>query len=137
MDAKAERRDGRVYVPVSFFERFFFVTQSTGEDGTITLENSEIKDPTVLNEFMELEDGDWLGLTAEQKQEDLDYLYKILEENYPYMNLLERKLGVNLEEEYKEAREMTAQTTTLGYHPFFRDSRISPAPQTEASPILR
>ena len=112
MDAKAERRDGRVYVPVSFFERFFFVTQSTGEDGTITLENSEIKDPTVLNEFMELEDGDWLGLTAEQKQEDLDYLYKILEENYPYMNLLERKLGVNLEEEYKEAREMTAQTTT-------------------------
>ncbi len=46
MDAKAERRDGKVYVPVSFFERFFFVTQSTGEDGTITLENSEIEEPT-------------------------------------------------------------------------------------------
>ncbi len=112
MNSKAERRDGKVYVPVSFFERFFFVTQSTGEDGTITLENSEVKDTTVLNEFMQLEDGDWLGLTTEQKQEDLDYLYKILEENYPYMNLLERKLGVNLEEEYKEVREMTAQTTT-------------------------
>lgn len=112
MEAKAERRDGKVYVPVSFFERFFFIRQSTGEDGMVTLENKEVKDPTVLNEFMALEDGDWLGLTAEQKQEDLDYLYNILEENYPYAKLLERRLGVNLEEEYKKAREMTAQTTT-------------------------
>lgn len=112
MEAKAERRDGKVYVPVSFFERFFFIRQSTGADGTVTLENKKVKDPTVLNEFMTLEDGDWLGLTAEQKQEDLDYLYNILEENYPYTKLLERRLGVNLEEEYKKAREMAAQTAT-------------------------
>lgn len=112
MEAKAERRDGKVYVPVSFFERFFFVAQSTGEDGTITLENKDPKDTTVLNEFMTLEDADWFGLTDEQKQEDLDYLYHILEENYPYLNLLERKLGVDLEEKYQEAKEMTADTWT-------------------------
>lgn len=112
MDAKAERRDGILYVPVSFFERFFFVTQATMQDGTIFLENRDVKNPTVLNEFLLLEDGSWQGLTAEQKQEDLDYLYNILKENYPYFNLLERKYGVNLEEEFKEAREAAAQVWT-------------------------
>lgn len=112
MDAKAERKNGILYVPVSFFERFFFVTQTTMPDGTIILKNSDVQNPTVLNEFLRLEDGNWQGLTTEQKQEDLDYLYNILEENYPYFNLLERKYDVDLEEEFKEAREVAAQLWT-------------------------
>lgn len=112
MATKAERRDGKVYVPVSFFERFFFVTQSTGEDGTVALENKEIKNPTVLSEFAGLEDGDWAGLTAAEKQEDLDYMYRILEENYPYFNLLERKNGVDFAEEYKKIREAAGREGT-------------------------
>lgn len=112
MAAKAERKDGKLYVPVSFFERFFFVSQDTGEDGAVTLERQEADNPTVLNEFIKLEDGNWAGLTAAQKQKDLDYLYRILEENYPYFGLLERKSGVDLEEGYQKAKEAAAQGST-------------------------
>lgn len=111
MAVKAERRDGRVYVPVSFFERFFFVTQGTGEHA-VTLESREPENPVVLSEFMKLEDGDWAGLTIAEKQEDLEYLYSVLEENYPYFPLLKRVAGVDFMEEYGKAQKAAAQSMT-------------------------
>lgn len=75
--------------------------------------NSESK-ITVLGELYKLseEEGNWSGLTTEQKLEDFDFLYKILKENYPYIELIRRKEGVDLEEQYQIYRNKIKDTTT-------------------------
>ncbi len=117
--AGAENRSGTVYVPCSFFEEFFFVEQKTDERGMITLTCKDVKEPSVLNEFASLTDGNWQGLTKEEKLEDFDKLYQTLKENYPYFHVLKRMHNVDLDTEYEkfrkdiEASETDAQFYTL------------------------
>lgn len=56
---------------------------------------------TVIGEFARLsaEEGNWKGLTTEEKLEDFDFLYQTLKENYSYWNLAERTQNIDLEEQ--------------------------------------
>ncbi len=65
------------------------------------------EEPTVLGEFVKLdnEKGNWLNLTPEQRQEDFDYLYQTLKENYPYFHVVQRITGKDMEKLYQEYRE--------------------------------
>lgn len=112
LEAKPEIKEGNIYVPVSFFETFFFVEQNTKKDGSIELKNKEVTQPKVLEEFASLENGNWYDLTTEQKLQDIDYLYKILEQNYPYINMLKRMYDVDLKQEYQKAREEVKKSQT-------------------------
>jgi len=106
LETNARNMNGEFYIPVSFFEKFFFIRQSKDIKGNIVLEKENIVQPTVLGELSKLENGDWLYLTKEQKLEDFDYLYKILKENYPYIHLVKRMCNINLEEEYQKSRKI-------------------------------
>ena len=70
--------------------------------------------PTVRGELAKLtsEEGNWLGLTAEQKLADFDYLYQALEENYPYFNVLQRMKGVDLAALYQQMRPKIGESAT-------------------------
>lgn len=112
LEAKPEIKEGDIYVPVSFFETFFFVEQSTQKDGSIALKNKKVTQPTALGEFASLTNGNWYNLTKQQKLQDIDYLYKIVKENYPYIHVLKRMYNVDLEQEYKTARKQTENCKT-------------------------
>lgn len=70
------------------------------------------EEPTVLDELSKLEgkEGNWLGLTTEQKLEDFDFLYQTLQENYPYFHILKRMHDVDLEQAYQETRAEVAKS---------------------------
>jgi len=106
LETNARNVDGEFYIPVSFFEKFFFIRQNKNNKGNIVLEKENIVQPTVLGELSKLENGNWLYLTKEQKLGDFDYLYKILKENYPYIHLVNRMCKVNLEQEYQKSRKI-------------------------------
>lgn len=65
------------------------------------------KDPTVLGEFMKLDNkkGNWLNITQEQRLEDFAYLYQTLKENYPYFHVVQRMTGKEMEKVYQEYKE--------------------------------
>lgn len=69
---------------------------------------------TVIGEFARLsaEEGNWKGLTTEEKLEDFDFLYQTLKENYPYWNLAERTQNIDLEEQYRICREKIKNSET-------------------------
>lgn len=69
---------------------------------------------TVIGEFARLsaEEGNWKGLTTEEKLEDFDFLYQTLKENYPYWNLAERTQNIDLDEQYRITREKIAKSET-------------------------
>lgn len=69
---------------------------------SVNVQAEETKPPTVLGEFVKLEDGNWLNLTKEQKAEDLDFLYEQLKENFPYFNVIKRMINIDFEDEYKK-----------------------------------
>lgn len=73
---------------------------------------TEQEKPTVLGEFEKLKDANWLGISQEQKLEDFDYLYQTLQENYPYFHVVKRMIGIDLEENYKQTRELIQQSET-------------------------
>lgn len=70
--------------------------------------------PTVRGELAKLEgeEGNWLGLTAEEKLADFDHLYQTLADNYPYFQVLERMKGVDLAALYQEMRPKIAESTS-------------------------
>lgn len=70
--------------------------------------------PTVRGEMAKLEgeEGNWLGLTAEEKLADFDYLYQMLEENYPYFQVLKRMEGVDLTALYQELRPKIGESAS-------------------------
>ena len=70
--------------------------------------------PTVRGELAKLEgeEGNWLGLSAEEKLADFDYLYQTLEDNYPYFQVLERMKGVDLKALYQEMRPKIAESAS-------------------------
>lgn len=57
---------------------------------------------TVLGEMAKLspEDGNWMNLSKEQMVEDAEYLHRALLENFPYHNVIQRKIGIDMEAEY-------------------------------------
>ena len=77
-------------------------------------EKREIDMPTVRGELAKLEgeEGNWLGLSAEEKLADFDYLYQTLEDNYPYFQVLERMKGVDLKALYQEMRPKIAESAS-------------------------
>lgn len=77
-------------------------------------EQREMDMPTVRGELAKLEgeEGNWLGLSAEEKLADFDYLYQTLEENYPYFQVLQRMEGVDLQVLYQETRPKIADSSS-------------------------
>lgn len=59
---------------------------------------------TVTGELRKLENPNWIGLTNTQMLEDFDYLYKVLDENYPYFAVAKRMSGTGLRETYAARR---------------------------------
>ena len=62
--------------------------------------------PTVLGEFAKLDEekGNWMSLTPEQRMEDFDYLYQTLTENFPYIHVIKRMIGKDINELYQQYR---------------------------------
>lgn len=73
---------------------------SSAQDASSTQDAD--KPPTVLGELAKLgaAEGNWLNMTKEQMQEDANYLHQTLLENFPYFNVIQRKLGVDMEAEF-------------------------------------
>ena len=88
------------------------VGESAGESSGQPPETEE--GITVIGEFARLsaEEGNWKGLTTEEKLEDFDFLYQTLKENYPYWNLAERTQNIDLEEQYRICREKIKNSET-------------------------
>lgn len=115
LKADAELKDGIAYAPSLFFSNFFPVTITNEENSIIQIKSNTPalqNQKTVLDVLEELEDANWANLTLSQKLEDFDYLYKTLEQNYPYFHVLERTHSVNLKEEYEKSRKAIEATTT-------------------------
>ena len=70
--------------------------------------------PTVRGEMAKLEgeEGNWLGLDAEEKLADFDYLYQTLEENYPYFQVLKRMEAVDLTALYQQMRPKIGESAS-------------------------
>lgn len=86
---------------------------STGEASKQQPEETE-EGMTVIGEFARLsaEEGNWKGLTKEEKLEDFDFLYQTLKENYPYWKLAERTQNMDLETQYHIYREKIENSET-------------------------
>ncbi len=69
---------------------------------------------TVIGELYKLsgEEANWKGLTGEEKLEDFDYLYQTLKENFPYLELIKRAKGVDMDKEYETYRAKVEDTET-------------------------
>lgn len=63
---------------------------------------SAANNPTVRGEMAKLsaEEGNWNNLTQEQMGEDAQYLRKILAENFPYYEVIQRRTCVDMEAEF-------------------------------------
>ena len=103
----AKIENEKMYVPEEFFLLYFFTKDDSGK-----IVNYEPDNPKVRSEFAALQNGNWIGLTNEQMLEDFDYLYKTLDENYPYFGTLKRMYGVDLKEEYEKSRALISQCKT-------------------------
>lgn len=69
---------------------------------TVSSQPEAEQPPTVLGEMAKLspEDGNWMNLSKEQMMEDAEYLHRVLLENFPYYNVIQRKIGIDMEAEY-------------------------------------
>ena len=68
-----------MYVPEEFF---FAVLLQRMIVGKLLIMNRIIQ--KYGQNLPRFKNGNWIGLTNEQMLEDFDYLYKTLDENYPY-----------------------------------------------------
>ncbi|GFI61031.1 protease inhibitor [Clostridiales bacterium] len=105
----SELIDGSIYVPKEFFEYYFFIDIDEKGD-IIACEPQE--GITVLSELAALENGNWQKLTKEQMLQDFDYLYKTLEENYPFIDVIKRMYNVDLKAEYENSRKLVEACKT-------------------------
>lgn len=75
--------------------------------------------PTVLRELAKLspEEENWLNLAKEQMLESVEYLHRVLVENFPYFNVIQRKTGIDMEAQYAACLKETeaAQTDAQFY----------------------
>lgn len=69
---------------------------------------------TVTGELSKLpkDKANWKGLTGQEKLDDFDYLYKTLKENFPYLELIKRAKGVDMDQEYETYRAKVERTET-------------------------
>lgn len=66
-------------------------------------QTQNIKQYNVQSAYTQNSNDNWYGLTIEQKLQDMKYLYQTLQQNYPYIKMLKRMYGVDLEQEYQKA----------------------------------
>lgn len=59
---------------------------------------------TQRKEAFALEKQNWMNLSKEQMLADFDYLYKTMQENYPYFGVAKRKKGIDIDALYKYTR---------------------------------
>lgn len=87
---------------------------SKSSESTIT--SSEAAAPATYDEVMEQYGNVFGGLTLQQMQEDIDYLWTTMQDNYPCWGLLQRR-GIDAEALYNETRE--ALTGIKGDYEFY------------------
>lgn len=61
----------------------------------------------VNSELLALEKQNWMNLSQEQMMEDVEYLYKTLEKNYPYFGVVKRK-GIDITANYEAMKTKVA-----------------------------
>jgi len=80
----------------------------TQKDDIVTKDNSLIKGEITSEDILSgLSDQEksWMNITQEQYTEDFDWLYSQMQKNYPYFNVVSRKIGFNIDKEYMEYRK--------------------------------
>ena len=87
---------------------------SKSSESTIT--SSEAAAPATYDEVMEQYGDVFGGLTLQQMQEDIDYLWTTMQESYPFLGLVRRK-GIDAEAVYNETCE--ALTGIKGDYEFY------------------
>ena len=87
---------------------------SKSSESTIT--SSEAAAPATYDEVIEQYSDVFGGLTLQQMQEDVDYLWKTMQDNYPLWGLLQRR-GIDAEALYNETRQ--ALTGISGDYEFY------------------
>ncbi|MCI9455720.1 MAG: hypothetical protein HFE44_01925 [Oscillospiraceae bacterium] len=87
---------------------------SKSSESTIT--SSEAAAPATYDEVIEQYGDVFGGLTLQQMQEDVDYLWKTMQDNYPLWGLLQRR-GIDAEALYNETRQ--ALTGISGDYEFY------------------
>lgn len=90
------------------------VYQAYGAENKSTQSSDSVEEepPSMRKEIAKIQNGNWINITLEQKLEDIDYLHKTLQENYPYFNVVKRMIGIDLEEAYQKTRSDVANTTS-------------------------
>lgn len=54
----------------------------------------------------------WMNVTPAQYLEDFDFLYSEMKDNYPYFNVVSRKIGVDIDKAYADYRKKVEICTT-------------------------
>ena len=109
-DAKKSKKRGFVFLGIVVFGLAIFGISSLFSfilSDTITAETQEQRFERITaerNEFL-------ASLTREQILDDIDYMMYILEENYPYLELLYRVRGVDMREHGRQLREKLEDET--------------------------